>query len=342
MRRSNSRAWKRWLLLASWGSLLVPNPMWPSGRDWPRFRGPEGNGLSAETGLSPSWPEGGPPVVWRRKVGTGFSGVAVAGDALYALFSDGERDFLARLRTADGEEVWRLAISDSFSDPLGTGPRATPTIDGDAVYGLSGTGRLVAVRAATGELLWEVDLYTEKYGVKRPQLAGKTGEGLQLPIYGYSASPLVEGELVVVDTGNGPGTSIVAFDKHTGEERWSALDNDIGYASPTAITLGDQRQILIMAQTEIVSLLPNGEVHWRHPWGLTVTQPVFLPPDRIFLSTSDVGVGLKNVGGAVLLRVTTVAGKPGLEVPCRQGEVAKDNRDRCRTRGEESFSLQLR
>ncbi len=274
-------------------------------RGWTEFRGPNRSGISAETGLLRSWPEEGPREIWRRELGEGFSGISVSGERFFTLFAVGEDEFMGGFLVADGREIWRLRIGAKFHEINGNGPRSTPTVDGETVYGLGALGHLVAVRAATGEVIWEVDL-PQKYAFYGPQIGVEPTPGIhQTPLFGYACSPLVEGELLVVETGSGGGRSYVAFDKRTGETRWTALNKTgISYSSPVPATIHGRRQILALRPGELVSLLPDGQLYWRQPWAVrTISQPIFVPPDKIFVSTIDHEVG------AMVVRVRSVDGR---------------------------------
>lgn len=265
-----------------------------SAAEWPQYRGVNRDGASAETGLARSWPEGGPRVLWRRPIGEGYSTVSVAGGRLYTMDSDGETEYALALKPETGEVVWRTPVGPKFLDELGNGPRATPTIDGDVVYTLGGHGRLVALKAADGAKVWEVDL---------PQAFGA-----KVPTWGYSASPLVEGDLVVLEVG-GAGKGLVAFDKKTGAVRWSARDGDAAYSSAAAMTIGGVRQIVFPRRVgpEVVALTPGGEVLWTHAGPPSViTMARFVPPDKVYVSAGD-------DFGAILLRIKSEGGKMAAE-----------------------------
>lgn len=266
--------------------------------EWNQFRGPERSGVARETGLLRSWPETGPSILWRRPLGEGFSGISISGDRLCTLFALEEEEYLGCFDTATGKELWRVSVGAKFHEMFGNGPRATPTIDGDTLYAVGGKGRVVAVELSTGKLRWQLEL-SERYGIYDPQTLNPmvTQAGLQLPLYGYSGSPLVEDDLLVVETGARHGRSVVGLDKKTGRELWTALDDEIGYSSPIAVEIGGRRQILLLPGTAIVSLSPAGEVLWRYPWELTPSQPLFIPPDKVFVSTvSNAGALLLQIG----------------------------------------------
>ncbi len=282
--------------------LLLAIPAVRAG-DWPQFRGPSGSGIALETGLARTWAEGQPAELWRRPLGEGFSGVAVAGDRLYTLYAEGDDEFAAGFRVSDGSEVWQRRIGEKFIDHWGNGPRATPAVDGKVVYALASHGAFHALGASDGEMIWQVDLEGRFGSPNRPvgfDEGAPPGHADLGPYWGFCGSPLVEGELLIVYTGSGAGHSLVALDKQTGETRWGRLDHPSSYSSPFAVTLGGRRQIVVAMADEIVSLSLEGELLWRHPWArFNVSQPVFLPPDKLFFSSAnDVGALLLAVRGS--------------------------------------------
>lgn len=258
------------------------------GVDWPQFRGPQQNGVSLEKGLLRSWPESGPKVLWKKPIGSGFSTVAVVGDALYTMAVEGENETAYRLRESDGEVVWRVPLGPVFPEVFGNGPRATPTVEKDVVYMLAAPGRLHALKTQDGTRLWEVDL-TKEFGTAPPTR-------------GFSSSPLIDGDLLLLETGGTDGKAVVALDKTTGKIRWSALNGKPGYVTPLAVTIDGVRQYVFVRTMdgEIISFLPDGTVHWRYPWkGGAIASPLFLAPNRIFASaTDDVGAVLLEIGKA--------------------------------------------
>ncbi|TDI49071.1 MAG: hypothetical protein E2P01_04005, partial [Acidobacteria bacterium] len=243
---------------------------------WSQWRGPDRAGVSSETGLAARWPEAGPAELWRKPLGAGFSGIIVADGRLYTQFANGGDAFVASLSAKDGSEIWRVRTGASFKSSYGDGPRATPTLEGGVVYALSASGDLVAVRAADGSVMWQLHL-RESFGAKPPR-------------WGLSGSPLIEGDLLIVNAGGDAGRSVLALDKKTGELRWSARDEGAGYASPIAVTMAGARQILVFVADKIVSLDPVSgttywELGWKTDWGINAATPILLEGDRVFLST---------------------------------------------------------
>jgi outer membrane protein assembly factor BamB len=256
---------------------------------WPQIRGPARDGHSPEVGLLRSWGEGAPRLLWRQPIGEGYSGIAAAGGRLFTLAAYGEEEYALGLDAATGRELWRVALGENFHEEFGNGPRATPTVDGEVVYAVGSTGRLARLLAASGEKLWEVDL-TRAFGMPVPQR-------------GYSPSPLVDGDLLVLEVGGAEGRALVALDKKTGATRWVAGEGPTGYSSPIAVTIGGVRQYVFLrrAQPEIVAVSAGGEILWTHPFPSSgISMPLFVPPDRLFFSAAHDEVGL-------LLRVTEAA-----------------------------------
>ena len=263
--------------------------------DWPQFRGASRDGRSAETGLLPKWEAAGPRVAWRRPIGEGFSGFAISKDRLYTMYA-GEHEgkpteFAAALEAATGRELWRTPIGEKLDTQFGNGPRATPAVAGEWVYVLGSRGTLASLSAKDGSVRWKLEL-TEAFGSK-------------VPTWGFSGSPLVDGDKVIIEGGGPKGMSFDAVDAATGKVAWSFGDGpeEPGYGSPLAVELAGRRQYVHFVAGKIRGIDANGKEIWSHPWpeGETHAMPVFIPPDRIL------GSGVEGVGSA-LLRIAKGAG----------------------------------
>ena len=245
--------------------------------EWPQWRGPNRDGISSETGLLETWPEGGPKVLWRIPLGEGFSGVSVSQGRLYTLFAQGDDAFAVCLDASSGKELWRFRVGDKFVEGAGNGPRSTPTLDGDRVYVLGARGKLFALNSTSGKKVWERDFVNEF--------------GSKVPNWGFSTSPLVEGGLLLVEVGGEEGKSVAAFDKKSGKEVWTSHTDRAAYSSPIVVTFNKVRQILFLTSKALLSVSPkDGQIYWQYPWlthdGINVATPIFVPPDKIFLSSS--------------------------------------------------------
>ena len=252
--------------------------------DWPQYRGPQRAGLSQETGLLKSWPAAGPKALWRVPLGDGYSGISLSGGRAFTMYSKGGEEFAGAFDAATGKEIWKVRIDAARRDDFGDGPRSTPTVDSQSVFAVGASGMLYALKADSGEKLWSKDLKVE-FGAPVPQ-------------WGVSTSPLVEGDLLLLDAGAGKGKSLVALDKKTGATRWTAHSDRPGYSSPLAVTFQGVRQILSLAGTSLVSVAAaDGKVLWSVPWetsyDVNAAMPVLIPPDKVFISSGY------DKGGAV-------------------------------------------
>jgi len=244
--------------------------------DWPQFRGPNRDGISLEAGVLKQWPSGGPRVLWKIPLGEGFSQVVVVKDRLYAFYGQGNDEVAAALNAATGKQLWRVRIDNKYMSDQGNGPRSTPTVDGGLVYILSASGKLAALKTANGQTAWQHDLPGE-YGARIPQ-------------WGISTSPLVEGNLLLVNVGGTGNKSVIAFEKTTGKPVWTSQSNGAGYSAPIGITVRGVRQLIVFAADSVLSLSPkDGKLLWRVPWetsyDVNAAAPIFFPPDKLFISS---------------------------------------------------------
>lgn len=222
----------------------------PAAANWPQWRGPRRDGTSEAKGLSKDWKQRPPRVLWRSRVGTGFSSIAVSGGLAFTTGNRGGSDTVFAFDAATGKVRWKYSYRCDLA-PLRHegGPFATPTVDGNRVYTLSKLGHLFCFDAASGRVVWQVDL------VK--------ATGTQKCNYGFAASPLVSGKLLILNA----GPAGAALDKDTGRMVWkSAGDVRPGHASPMPITIGKQSGVLIMAKTQMTIVEPaGGRVLWQRP-----------------------------------------------------------------------------
>lgn len=184
--------------------------------EWPQWRGPNRDGISADTGLLKEWGRQQPQLLWTADgVGEGFASVAVVGERIYTAGSRGRGQSVTCLSATDGKIVWQAAISDVVSGDGGyKGTKSTPTIDGDRLYVISSDGKLACLNAADGTTVWSKNL--------KGQWGGRMMSG-----WGYSESPLIDGDRVLCTPG-GSDAMIVALDKLTGEEIWRSKVPPLG------------------------------------------------------------------------------------------------------------------
>lgn len=254
--------------------------------DFPRFLGPGGDQSLDHLRLDSNWDARPPERLWRRPVGAGWSGFAVRNGYAVTMEQRGEQEMTTCYRVSDGEPCWVWAGKGRFQSTIaGDGPRATPFIADGVVYSLGVYGRVAALDGADGQPIWQRDLNEELH---------LTDRQAQVFPYGRSNSPLVVDDLLIVPFGGHPDdgfVSLLAMDRRTGETVWQGGDRQVSCASPTVATLGGVRQVLSVDAGRAAGYdLNSGEVLWSHPWpGRTeadcnVSQPVAVPPDRVFLS----------------------------------------------------------
>jgi outer membrane protein assembly factor BamB len=260
-------------------SLLVFTSSSLFAADWPQFLGPTRNAVSPETGLLTFWPKDGPPQVWEKKVGEGYSAPVIVGDRLIVYHRVGNHDVVESLDAATGKPGWKFEYATSYEDDYGkgNGPRSTPAVAGGKVYTLSADGKMHCLELASGKKVWERSL-SEDYQPKKGY-------------FGVATSPLVEGDRVLVNVG-GKGAGVVALDAATGKEVWKATDQAASYSSPIATTIDGSRYVIFFTRDGILGLDPaNGKVRFQKRWRARIDASVnaavpLVVDDLLFVSAS--------------------------------------------------------
>jgi outer membrane protein assembly factor BamB len=251
--------------------------------DWPQFRGPNRDNRSCETGLLTSWPQGGPRLAWKQTgIGLGYSSVAVADGKIFTMGNLGDQQWLIALDEATGEHLWKTPLGPAFHQNRGDGPRGTPTVDGDRVYALGGSGELACVGKDQGAIVWQVNIL-EQFG----------GSNIK---WGISESVLIDGDRLICTPG-GRKATVAALDKLTGEVIWrSNVPNHpkAAYSSPIAIEVGGVRQYANFVQTAVIGVrAEDGQPLWGNPKSANGTancsSPLFA--DDALFSASGYGTG---------------------------------------------------
>ncbi len=264
--------------------------------EWSQYRGPNGAGISLstariQTGSSDKLPH----QVWKRSIGDGFSGIVLSGDQLIVAFGEDSSEYLAGFNRTNGDENWRCPIGKLFVEEFGDGPRGTPAVDGDQAFIYNSWGHLYSVDIRTGGLLWEAAL-TDQFEI--PMIE---------PRRGFTTSPLIIDDKVIIYTGGMDSTAFMALNKITGEVMWRTGSTRGSYSSPVVAVIYGVKQILFtttrVIETDegrkgiynVVSISPDGEKLWEGP-GLpgVVAMPVFVAPDKVFISSS-VEIGSKLI-----------------------------------------------
>ena len=285
------------------------------GEDWPRFLGPRANNISAESGLLGKWPTNGPPLLWEKSVGTGYSAPSVRGELLVLHHRVGEEEVVEAFTAVSGKPVWRHAYPSHFVDPFGynNGPRCSPLLTSNRCYTFGAEGKLVCLDLPTGKLVWQRD----------------TAKEWNVPesFFGVGSTPVLEGDRLIVMVGGQPNSGMAALDATTGKTlwesvgqktwegvvttgwrreepyKWTGQEKLASYATPVAATIHGQRHIVCVMRQGLVSLNPtNGAVNFSHWFQSMANDSVnamcpVVQEDLVLISAAYYRIG------AVLLRV---------------------------------------
>ncbi|MGB2929106.1 MAG: PQQ-binding-like beta-propeller repeat protein [Desulfobacterales bacterium] len=253
--------------------------------EWAQYRGPNRDGVAISNISIKAWPKGSQPYqVWKKFIGEGFSGIAIAGEQLITAFAEDNSEFLGGFEKTTGREVWRTALGKMFVEEMGNGPRSTPTIDGDFAYILDSYGGLYCINIKSGKQIWKVSL-TDEFEIKQP-------------LRGFSTSPLILDETLIIH-GGGKNSAFIGLDKTTGKTTWQTGESIAGHSSPfTAVINNVEQSVFTISRIvekngerqildETVSLSSNGKILWRGPsLPQIIAMPVFVPPNKVFISSS--------------------------------------------------------
>jgi outer membrane protein assembly factor BamB len=319
-----------------------------SGGEWAQWRGPDRTGVSQEKGLLKSWAPEGPKLAWRSEgLGYGHATPSIAGGRVFGMGLRGEDEVVWALNVADGKQVWSTRIAGAIrlgGGQGGYGPRSTPTVDGNRLYALGVGGELVCMEVATGKLLWHKNLVSDFGG--------------SVPRWGYSESPLVDGEKVVATPG-GRQATLIALNKMNGEVIWKAQvpeGDGAQYSSCIAADVGGQRQIIQFTHGGVIGIAAkDGKFLWKNNHAAFNTANCSTPIYRdnhvfaaagynkggvlVKLTTNPDGVAATQVyhapqmrnqhGGMILVGDHLYGFDDGVGLTClnfKTGEIAWDNR----------------
>lgn len=248
--------------------------------DWPQWRGLNRDGTWTEKGLVKKFTTEQLPIRWRAEISNGYSGPTVAKGHVYITDRLTAPEQVERILCFDamtGKPIWSYSYECKYKKVgYPNGPRAAVTINDNRTYSLGTMGHLFCLDAATGKLLWNKDCGTE-YKAK-------------IPIWGITASPLVEADLVIVQIGGQDGACLIAFDKVTGKERWRALEDRASYSAPIMIEQAGKRVLVCWTGDSVAGLNPlTGKLYWQYPFKpfrmvINVPTPVF-QDDYLFVSS---------------------------------------------------------
>lgn len=221
--------------------------------DWPQYLGPNRDNISHEKGLLRTWPEEGPTKLWTADgLGAGYSSVATANGRIYTMGNRNGSQSLLAMDFESGNGLWERAVGREFSEGNGNGPRGTPAVIGDKVYGLGANGELLCANTKDGVPVWNLNIL-QQFG----------GKGLG---WGISESVLIDGDRLICTPG-GPQATMVALDRNTGRTMWTAKTGEgdtAGYASPIKIEVGGVEQYVTFTNRGTIGVrAKDGEMLWR-------------------------------------------------------------------------------
>lgn len=283
------------------------------GTDWPVFLGPTHDGISQESGVPAKWPADGPPLLWEREVGTGYSAPSVRGNRLVLHHRIGREEIVECFHADSGESVWEHRYPSRFVDPYGynNGPRCSPLLTETHCYTLGAEGHLCCVTLEDGTEVWSRNV---KQDFNAPD-----------GFFGVGATPVLEQGRLFVLAGGQPNSGVVALDAATGKTLWEAVGKQtwdgeetgwpspekyewtgeemvVSYSSPVVATVHGRRILFCLMRQGLVALDPATGKELDHYWfrsrkyeSVNAARPVVIG-DTVFLSAA-------YQTGAALLRV---------------------------------------
>lgn len=286
----------------------IPSVSVREGEDWPEFLGPRKTGVSGETGLLPKWPAGGPPVVWKKRIGTGYSAPSVRGNRLVVHHRPAGDEIVECFEASSGRPLWKYPYPSDFRDPYGynNGPRCTPLLTEKRCYTFGAEGKLLCLNLETGKKVWERDTAADF------EVANA--------FFGVGATPILEDNLLLVMVGGHPTSGMVAFDADSGKTIWQSVGPKswpepevryqrdrppqklASYSTPICATIHGKRHLLCLMRPGLVSLDPKtGKENFAY-WfrsrlhdSVNAARPL-VRGDEILLSAAyDVGAALLKV-----------------------------------------------
>ena len=221
--------------------------------------------------IETDWSASPPVELWRRPIGPGWSSFAVRGDLLYTQEQRGDDEVVACYNATTGEPVWTHRDAARFLESnAGAGPRATPTLSDGRVYTFGATGILNALDAGNGAVVWSRNAASDT--------------GAEVPDWGFSSSPLVVDDVVIVAAAG----QLVAYDLATGNPRWFGPAGGGSYSSPHLVTIDGVAQVLLLSGAGATSVAPaDGKLLWEHPWrGFPIVQPALTADGDVLIAAS--------------------------------------------------------
>ncbi|WP_425617546.1 PQQ-binding-like beta-propeller repeat protein [Anatilimnocola sp. NA78] len=223
-----------------------------SGSSWPQWRGPTHDGVDTGAEIVDSFPAAGPPILWVRELGQGYSGIAVSDSRVFTMTQSLYEQSLVCLDAETGQTIWSTKVGWPYDGGgLYPGPRSTPTVVAGKVIYVTPQGVVGCATAATGEIVWTLN-FNEKF----------QGRGTE---FGYSSSPLVSDGLVILPVG-GEAASVVALKAEDGSLAWKTGTKPASYATPLPIEWQGYPLVIVLMQNSLACYhRATGERWWELP-----------------------------------------------------------------------------
>lgn len=251
-------------------SIPIDSALMSTEAEWPGFRGINRDGVIHGIQIKTDWKKSPPVEMWHVQVGPGCSSFAVKGNTIYTQEQRGENEVVSCYDLNSGKLVWKHDDKARFYDShAGAGPRSTPTLVGDQVYTLGGTGILNVLDARDGSVVWSRNAASENR--------------VEALTWGFTSSPLVIGNLVIISLSG----KLVAYDKENGNPRWNCPNGGNSYSSPHLVTLDGISQVILMSQSGALSVEPtNGKQLWKYDWQVTdrILQPTIVSETDLLIT----------------------------------------------------------
>lgn len=244
---------------------------------WPGFRGPHRDGVVTGVRIGANWTSSPPVELWRRPVGPGWSSFAVGDGLLYTQEQRGDFEVVACYNAATGKPVWTHTNAARFWESNGgAGPRGTPALHDGRVYTLGATGILNALDARDGAVVWTRNAAADT--------------GVKVPGWGFSGSPLVVDDAVIVAVSG----QLAAYGLANGAPRWVGPKGGVSYGSAHLLTIGGVSQVVLLSAAGATSVAPaDGRVLWQHAWsGVPILQPAVTADGGVLITTGDMSGGI--------------------------------------------------
>ena len=254
--------------------------------DWPGFRGARRDGVVRGVKIKTDWSASPPVQLWKRPVGPGWSSFAVNGDLVYTQEQRGDSEVVSCYKESTGQPVWTHSDKARFFESnAGAGPRGTPTISNGRVYSFGATGILNVLDARNGSVIWSRNVANET--------------NTKIPFWGFSSSPLVVGDIVIVAAAG----QLVAYETANGNRRWVGPTAGGSYSSPHLVTINGVAQVLMTSDGRLTSVaLADGKQLWQHEWNAnSIVQPALTADGNVLITSQEAGIrriSLTNNAGA--------------------------------------------